>query len=124
MLSKVKAFFQRLSVGGRPLPQRVVLSDQGFQLYPGDASHAAASVLWDDVIEIRTYKWDMFSYDDICLAFTTNGESWTEVSEEADGWVDLGRAMCERFTDVPANWLLEVMTPAFETNLRVLYRNG
>lgn len=66
----------------------------------------------------------MFSYDDICLAFTSDGELWIEVTEHSEGFTDLCSAMSERFPTIPKNWFGEVMLPAFETNLRTLYKAG
>ena len=55
----------------------------------------------------------------ICLAFETDAGVW-EVHEEMDGY----EAWLDRFherLDVSPDWMLEVMFPAFETNLMQLY---
>ena len=78
-------------------------------------------VPWSTVLAIATYKRDLLVHDDICLAFKVGDDSWIEVSEEEPGFQSLVAEVGRRYPDVPADWLSEVMHPAFATNYRVLW---
>jgi hypothetical protein len=75
---------------------------------------------WDEVREVVTFKRDFGVRDDVRLAFRL-ADDWVEVSEEDEGWSALAEAMAKHLPGIPAEWYLEVMTPAFETNYRVLF---
>lgn len=98
---------------------KVVLEADGFQVCQEDA---VQQVPWADVREIVTYKEDLLSYDNICLAFRLSDEDdWLVVDEEGEGFKDLAEAMKKQFPNVPSDWHSEVMFPAFVTNYRVLW---
>ena len=78
---------------------------------------------WAEVAEIRTYKADLGVVDDIRLAFLAGG-SWHEFGEDTPGFRRLTEAMAEAFPTIPADWLRDVMFPAFATNERTLYRRS
>jgi hypothetical protein len=81
------------------------------------------SFAWRDVDEVQTFKLDLFGYDDIRLAFRV-GDLWHEVGEEDAGFVELGTKMAAKLPSVPENWYMEVMFPAFATNLRTLWKRA
>jgi hypothetical protein len=78
---------------------------------------------WGEVREVVTFKRDFGVYDDIRLAFRLAG-GWVEVSEESEGWSALTEAMARHLPGIPAEWYSEVMSPAFETNDRVLFKRA
>jgi hypothetical protein len=78
---------------------------------------------WADVTEIRTFKRDMGTVDDIRLALQA-GESWYELSEDLRGFSRLSDTMMEVFSTIPRDWYMEVMQPPFATNERVLFRRS
>ena len=76
---------------------------------------------WEDVEEIRTFKLDCFTVDDIRLAVRAEG-LWHEFSEGCPGFFALTNGMRTAFPCIPEKWYWEVMLPPFATNERVLYR--
>lgn len=98
----------------------VVPDGDGVQYLRADGTVSPA-FRWDHVDEIRTFKRDLGTYDDIRLAFAAGG-SWYEIGEDVKGFGRLSDAMREHFPSIPAGWYGDVMLPAFATNERVLYR--
>ena len=84
----------------------------------------ATRVSWSSVLTIATYKRDLFTYDDICLAFEVGPGRWVEVSEEEAGFAELAKAVERAFPEVPGDWFGTVMLPPFEANRCVLWRKG
>ena len=78
-------------------------------------------VRWSAVRAIAVYKRDLFTHDDICLAFETTPDSWVEVSEEESGFQHLVAEVERRYPDVPRDWFEAVIHPAFVANHRVLW---
>lgn len=106
---------------------RLDSDSSGFTIFP--AKGESFRVRWEEVREIRTYKIDLFSYDEICLGFevtgvgTTEGETqWIEVTESDQGFRSLAEEMKRRFPAIPSDWYSEVMFPAFAPCEAVLYR--
>ena len=103
----------------RPPVQTVRVSDRDLSLLTGDREYDHFA--WDEILEIVTFKRDLFTYDDIRLAFRLD-DGWLEVSEDALGWPELTEEMQRRFQDIPTDWYTTVMFPPFETCYRVLYK--
>jgi hypothetical protein len=100
-----------------------VLADRdGVRVVLADGT-VSSRFCWADVTEIRTFKLDLGTWDDIRLAFQVD-DLWYEYSEEIKGFGQLSDTMREVFPDVPQDWFWVVMKPAFATNERVLYRRG
>lgn len=83
----------------------------------------AHTILWEEVQEIRTYKVDLFAYDEICLAFQTPA-GWHEIEESDAGFMEVAKRMEAAFLELPRNWYSAVAVPAFEPCEAVLYRRG
>ena len=79
------------------------------------------TVPWSSVRAIAAYKHDLFSYDEICLAFKVSDDSWVEVSEDEPGFQSLVEEVGRRYPETPRDWFHEVMFPAFAANYRVLW---
>ena len=79
------------------------------------------TIKWESINGIRAYKRDLGTIDTICLAFQMS-DHWYEVCEEDEGFLGLAEAIRFRFPTVPKDWYSEVMAPAFETDLRTLWR--
>ena len=54
----------------RPPARTVRVSDRDLSLLMGDREYDHFA--WDEVLEIVTFKRDLLTYDDICLAFRIN----------------------------------------------------
>ena len=116
--SRFRESFQR-----RPQPEPVIrVVDGGFELVSPVDQSTIAVVRWRDIARIHTYKVDLVTTDCICLLFEfIGGRSPLQVSEEWSGFADLFVPLGDAFPSIPADWYVEVMKPAFETNRRILY---
>ena len=102
------------------VPGILTVGDDGFELSAGSAGRQW--VTWTSVTSVAAYKYDLFSVDEIVLAFETDDrpDVVIEVSEECPGFADLFDAL-ERALGVSPAWYQDVMRPAFATNDRVIY---
>jgi hypothetical protein len=116
--SRAKSVFQRPSDATTHV---VHVSSDGFKVCARGSASPEASMRWDEVICVRTYKLDLFTVDCICLLFERAGAAPVQVSEEWEGFVELMERMRERFPSIPSDWYMKVMQPAFERNETVLY---
>lgn len=76
---------------------------------------------WRDVEQIETFKRDLLTIDQICLAFCVSGIRY-EFWEEDAGFDLLAKLMEEKFPSIPEGWYGQVMQPAFATNQRTLWK--
>jgi hypothetical protein len=114
------AFLRDLVSGLRwkPSALTVRVSDECVMLLEGDRQ--CARVVWNDVREVVTFKRDLLTYDDICLAFRVD-DGWVVISEDAEGWSALTSALVHRFPTIAPDWYQTVMLPPFATCYRVLF---
>lgn len=108
---------------GRPSWQReedVLCADSAGVSNGRSAFDASPVFAWSEVRRIDTYKVDLFTSDQICLAFRTDA-GWIELNEEQPGWTSVCAEMMRAFPSIPKGWLDEVMRPAFATKQRTLY---
>ena len=98
---------------------RVELTADGFDVVLEDETRVA--IKWASVTHVVTYKYDMFSYDDIVIAFAVleRPEVLQEVSEDWQGFKEL-MAELEGTLGIAPEWYQTVMLPPFERNFRVL----
>jgi len=75
---------------------------------------------WRDVREIRTYKRDLLTTDEIRLAFLIDN-IWCDVAEDVEGFAALVDQIGRVFP-LPEAWYARVMQPPFATNEATLYR--
>jgi len=116
--SRFRASFR----GPRERDPRIRLVDGGLDLVSPVDQRIVASVRWSDVSRIQTYKMDLLTTDCICLLFEfRDGKPPVQISEEWIGFAELFDPLSTAFPSIPADWYMEVMTPAFETKQRVLY---
>ena len=80
---------------------------------------------WNDVKEVFVFKRDLYVVDQICMTFVTD-QYIIEINEEMVGWQELIQKLpdylpgCKSFEA----WFLDVIQPAFETNLTKLYQRN
>jgi hypothetical protein len=104
---------------------RVESDASGFTIHPAEGP--PIRVPWDSVRRIRTYKIDLFSYDEVCLGFelpdpnAAGASLWIEVTESNQGYRPLVQQMEAQFPTIAANWESEVMFPAFESCEAILF---
>jgi hypothetical protein len=104
------------------VPERVeILADEVGVRRIRDGQKATAALHWSDVTEIRVFKRDLGTVDDVRLAFHVH-EGWYEFSEDEPGFEALGKMMQPVFPEVPEDWYTEAVVPPFATNERILFR--
>jgi len=118
---RIKSFFKR----GLHSGPEIHMTETGFALLDADTRAAIRTVGWTDISRIQTYKLDLLTTDCICLLFGVGStdEQPVQISEEWKGFSELLVGLPRAFPSIPANWYAEVMTPAFGTNLTVLYED-
>jgi hypothetical protein len=86
---------------------------------------ARAVVEWASVTKVVTSKIDLFSYDEIFIAFEMSERQGTrqEVWESWDGFEALLEPL-ERELGLSRDWYGSVLHPAFAENHRVLFERG
>lgn len=106
----------------RKAVRTVILTEDGLEIR-WSYGLAPARFRWQDVSEVRTYKVDLWSYDDACLAFRV-GEQWHEISEEDSVFQRIMAQLGELFPGVAEDWYLQVIFPAFAANERVIWSSN
>jgi hypothetical protein len=79
---------------------------------------------WNEVEEVHAFKRDLFTTDLICLAFKLSEDRFVEINEEMVGYYDLQSWLPKQFSGIQENWIMDVVSPAFKTNHRVLWKNS
>jgi hypothetical protein len=85
-----------------------------------DSATETYSYEWSDIVEIRAFKLDLFSYDEVRFAISLRNGTFVELSEERPGFYAFLEALKLRFPTVEG-WEQQVMHPAFAANETVLY---
>lgn len=121
MLNRLAHFSHR-----RPqaLPPSILVTQDSLQFVRGD--QLLQSVRWSDIKKIITYKYDLFTTDDICVGFLAekDAEMWLEINKDWDGFPVATNRMESLFTSIPKDWFHSVMVPAFERKETVLWESS
>ncbi|WP_432200523.1 hypothetical protein ACRAQ7_13310 [Erythrobacter sp. W53] len=83
------------------------------------ANSVTTSMRWTDIETVYAYKQDLISYDQICLTLVGGGKELT-VYETMDGYSQF-RSHMEKTLGIDPEWIFNVMTPPFDTNLTRIY---
>jgi len=76
---------------------------------------------WNEIETVFGYKTDLVAYDEICLdVYTSDNEKFT-ISEETWGWFQFISKLSENIPSISIGWSIEIIQPAFERNLTLLY---
>ncbi len=77
---------------------------------------------WGSVLEVFTFKNDVFAYDIICVGFRTDDEGcYFKIDEECEGYGDLLEFLPEVFPGIRTDWFSDVAFPAFEPCVTTLW---
>ena len=100
----------------------ISIDTDGFTVTYSRRKHRQAKILLDNVTRIETYKRDLFTTDLLCFSFSCrDDEDMVEVNEEMLGFKELMKVIESRFDIKQEDWWQEVILPAFETNMTVIW---
>lgn len=112
---KMVDFFKRRSM---PKDPPVSVDQSGFSFTPQDGHECR--VRWSDIHEIRAFKLDLLTWDEVRFTFRVAPDLWIDISEEQAGFDDLVTELESRFPTV-RGWQAAVIKPDFTRNETVLY---
>lgn len=92
--------------------------DDGFTI---DFTSGPLKIFWTDIEQLIAYKQDMFTYDEVCIDIKYNDLVIT-ISEATPGWYQFIIKTKQVFPSISATWDIDIVHPAFETNLTILYQ--
>jgi hypothetical protein len=98
----------------------ITVTEDGFTVSRYD--NVLVNVRWQDLVEIRAYKADLFVVDRICWGFCRTGDdNMVEVHEEMSGFVNLLKVIETRYGIKGEHWFAKVAFPAFAPNMTVIW---
>ena len=109
------------------LDHEIALFAEGFSITSLRAPSAeVVSVCWDAVVAATAYKRDLWSTDQVCIAFELSNGTFVEVHERMKGWVELCSAMPAHLPGAPRweQWFMNMTSPAFESNTTLLFQRS
>ena len=93
-------------------------SDAGFTVeMPGEL----LVISWQDIHALFGYKEDLYTIDRICLDVYHGDGDLLRLSEELPGWHQFQHHLARHFSSIEWSWQVTIATPAFATNLTLLY---
>ena len=79
---------------------------------------------WHEIAEIVAYKRDLYTVDQVCVAFRLRGaKDFFALEEDNPSWEVVLAATNERF-DLLDGWFAEVDRDAFQTNWKTIWGNS
>ena len=78
-------------------------------------------IKWSDISSLTGYKIDLFTTDEICLDIVWQGYQMT-ITEETPGWYQFVERTKAIFPDIPKDWDINIIHPAFAENRTVIYQ--
>ena len=78
-------------------------------------------VEWTQINTLTGFKRDYFATDCICLVVEYDNNQRFEITEEHSGWFQFLEHSKKAFPTIDKSWEIEISTPAFETNMTVLF---
>lgn len=92
-------------------------SDNGFTV---KLHNATLTILWDEIYQIRAYKTDQFTVDQIVIEVGLKDTHFT-INDETPGHMKFMDTAAEKLHDFKKDWFGVVAFPAFETKLTTIY---
>jgi len=107
----------------KEVPERIVLTDDGFELYSGD--DLKYRVLWNEVDRIEAFKEDLITYDMVCMEFIVGAQDMVyPLNDEVDGFWEMVKRVKEVLPTSRQDWEAAVVKPAFARNPTVIYQRA
>lgn len=128
---KVDRWLQQIRRGEKPdVPIKtdfdfdLVQTADGFEIQPlKGQTDDVVSVIWQRVVEAKAYKRDLWSTDQVCIAFIMDDRTVVEVHEEMRGFADLCETLPAALPGAMpfSSWYMRIVSPAFEPCLTPLF---
>ena len=99
---------------------KIVSDEKSIQLYEDE--NIKEEIYWKEVKQIRVFKRDLGTYDCICIAFDLKDNNTFEIDEEIEGYKETLKVLAKVFTDIDEDWFFDVAFPAFETNMKTVWK--
>jgi hypothetical protein len=80
-------------------------------------------VTWKDIEAIFAYKRDLMTIDELCMDIFIKDDYRIRLSEEVDGWFQFILKIKEVFPSIDKEFDTNLIFPAFETNLNLVYNS-
>ena len=93
-------------------------NDNGFSIM---TDKGMQTIEWTEIKSMLGYKEDHFATDNICLDVFCDHEKSFRITEETSGWFRFLDHSKKALRTIDISWEVEISTPAFETNLTVVY---
>lgn len=107
----------------KEVPERIVLGDDGFDLYSGD--HLKYRVLWNEVDRIEVFKEYLITYNMVCMEFIVRAKDMVyPVNDEVEGFWEMTKRVKEILPASRQDWEAVVIKPAFARNATVIYERS
>ena len=107
-----------------------IYNDHGIFSFTGngftvETQEGIIEIQWAEIKSMLAYKEDLLTTDSICLDIFCDNDKNFKIREETRGWYMFVANSKKAFPAIDPSWEMEIMTPAFETKLTVIYdRNG
>ena len=98
----------------------ILIDDDGFT--SRDDGNQPFSVAWQTIIEIRAFKSDLFTVDEVVFVLTTDTGKRIALTEEQPEFTPFIAALESHFPSV-SGWEAKVIQPPFARNETILYTN-
>ncbi len=97
-------------------------TDDGFEIVSSLAQQMFIS--WRNIVNVRCYKRDLITTDDLCIAITflKDQTPWTqEVSEDIEGFEEFVAQLSKHVKLNPADWRLQTLAVPFTRSELTLF---
>src|SRR5581483_12425866 len=81
----------------------------------------ARSYTWNNIKTVVAYKQDMGTYDTICQNIIIDDGFDMRLNEDTPGWFQFQVRLAQHIPQISMDWLINISTPAFQTNMTLLY---
>ncbi|WP_281230997.1 hypothetical protein [Flavobacterium gelatinilyticum] len=76
---------------------------------------------WNEIKTVFAYKTDLLTEDEICIDVYTQDSNKFTISESTWGWFQFISRLSENIKSIKIDWYVNIISPAFEKNLTLLY---
>lgn len=101
---------------------KIVADSTVFSLHKG--VQTLWTVRWEQIEIIEAYKVDLFTVDQLRLAFYSEDERVHIIEEDIGDFEDFVAQMMAALPSIPTDWRTKVLFPAFEESRMVIYNKN